>query len=62
MIQDILSPEKHINRIYGSTYNLANIRVALNYAEKEMLVKIITNMKYPKLEYAAVIWSSQKKN
>ena len=35
MIQDTLSPEKHINRIFGATYNLlANIRVAFNYLDR----------------------------
>ncbi len=62
IIQDTLSPEKHINGIFGSTYNLlANIRVAFNYLDKEMMKKIITHMIRPKLEYAAVVWSPHKK-
>ena len=61
MIQDTLSPEKHINGIFRSTYNLlANIRVAFNYLDKEMMKKIITSIIRPKLEYAAVVWSPHK--
>ena len=62
MIQDTLSPEKHINNIFGSTYSLlANIRVAFNHLDKEMMKKIITSIVRPKLEYAAVVWSPHKK-
>ena len=62
MIQDTLSPEKHINGLFGSTYNLlTNIRVAFNYMDKEMMKKIITSMVRPKLEYAAVVWAPHQK-
>ena len=56
--QDTLSPEKHINRIFGQAYGtLQNIRVAFQYMDKGMMKKIITTMIRPKLEYAAVTWS-----
>ena len=46
--------------VLKSTYNLlANIRVAFSYLDKE-LKKIITSIMCPKLEYAAVIWSTQE--
>ena len=45
VMQDNLSPEKHINKIFGETYNmLRNIRVAFHYMCKEMMKKIITTM------------------
>ena len=57
-ILDSLSPEKHINRIYGSTYSmLINIRVAFTYMDNEMMRKIISTMIRPRLEYAATVWS-----
>ena len=40
---------------------LANIRVAFNYLDKEIMKKIITHMICPKLEYAVVVWSPHKK-
>ena len=64
IIQDTLSPERHINNIFGSTYNLlSNIRVAFNYLDKDniMMKKIITGMVRPKMEYAAVVWAPHKK-
>ncbi len=62
VVQDTLSPEKHINGIFASTYRtLANIRVAFSYMDTNMMKKIITSMIRPKIEYAAVIWSPYKK-
>ena len=62
VIQDTLSPERHINGIFGSTYHLlTNIRVAFHYMDKEMMKNIITSMVRPKLEYAAVVWAPHKK-
>lgn len=62
MIQDTLSPERHIKGIFGSTYNLlTNIRIAFSYMDKEMMKNIITSMVRPKLEYAAVVWAPHKK-
>ena len=56
IIQDTLSPERHINGIFGSTYGLlTNIRVAFHYLDTIMMNKIITTMIRPKLEYAAVV-------
>ena len=56
--QDTLSPEKHINRLFGQAYGtLQNIKVAFHYMDKDMMKKIITTMIRPKLEYAAVAWS-----
>ena len=62
VVQDTLSPEKHINGIFASTYRtLANIRVAFSYMDTNMMKKIITSIIRPKIEYAAVIWSPYKK-
>ena len=62
MIQDTLSPVKHIKGIFGSTYNLlTNIRVAFSYMDKQMMKNIIASIIRPKLEYAAVVWAPHKK-
>ena len=62
VIQDNLSPEKHINRIFGDTYRmLRNIRVAFHFLDKDMMKKIITTMIRPKLEYAETVWSPHMK-
>ena len=62
VIQDTLSPERHINQIFGSTYRtLINIRVAFHYMDKEMMKKILTSMIRLRLEYAAVVWSPNAK-
>ena len=62
VIQDNLSLEKHINRIFGDTFMmLRNIRMAFDFLDKDMLRKIKTTMIKPKLEYAEVIWSPHKK-
>jgi len=62
VIQDNLSPEKHINKIFGETYRmLRNIRVAFHFLDKNMMKKIITTMIRPKLEYAEIVWSPHKK-
>ena len=62
LIQDNLSPEKHIDKIFGDTYRmLRNIRVAFYFLDKEMMRKIIMTMIRPKLEYAAIVWSPYKK-
>ena len=38
VIQDTLSPEWHINQLFGSTYRiLSNIRVAFHYMVKDMM-------------------------
>ena len=63
VMQNNLSPEKHINKIIGETYNmLRNIRAAFHYMDKEMMKKIIIIMVRPKMEYAAIVWSPHKKN
>ena len=62
VIQDTLSPEQHINQIFGSTYRtLTNIRVAFHFTDKDMMKKILTSMIRPRLEYAAVVWSPHAK-
>ena len=62
MVQDTLTPERHINMVCGSTRKmLMNIRVAFHYLDKDMMNKIIATMIRPKLEYAAVVWSPNKK-
>ena len=61
-MQDNLSPEKHINKIFRETYNmLRNITVAFHYMDTEMMKKIIITMIRPKMEYAAIVWSPHKK-
>ena len=60
-ITDNLSPEKHINKITGDTYQLLrNIRTAFKYLDEEMFNKLITSLIRPKLEYALVVWSPHK--
>ena len=62
VIQDNLSPEKHIYRIFGDTFRmLRNIWMTFHFLDKDMMRKIITTMIRPKLEYAEVIWSPYKK-
>ena len=62
VIQDTLSPERHINQLFGSTYRmLTNIRVAFHYMDKDVMKKILTSMVCPKLEYAAVVLSPKAK-
>ena len=62
IVSDNLSPEKHINKIVGETYNLLrNIRVAFTYMDEDMVRKLIVSMIRPKLEYAATVWSPSKK-
>ena len=57
-----MSPEKHINKITGDTYQLLrNIKMVLKYLDEEMINKLITTLIQPKLEYATVIWLPQKK-
>ena len=63
VLQDNLSPEKHMNIIFGYTFRmLRNIFMAFHFLEKNMMRKIITTMIRPKLEYAEVIWFLHKKN
>ena len=62
VIQDNLSPEKHINRIFGDIIKmLRNIRMAFHFLDKDMRRKVMPTMIRPKLEYAELIWSPQKK-
>ncbi len=57
VIQEDLSPEKHINNIFGNAYRmLRNLRTAFNYMDKNMMRIILTTMIKPKLEYAMVVW------
>ena len=61
VIQDNLSAEKHINRIFGDIFMmLRNIRMAYHFLDKDMR-KIIITMIRPELEYVEVIWSTYKK-
>ena len=61
-IQNNLSPEKHINRIFGKTYSmLQSIGLSFNYLDENMMKKILTTLIRPQLEYAAVIWSPHMK-
>lgn len=54
-----LLPEKYLNKIIGETYNLLrnSIGVAFVYLDEDMIRIIIVAVIYPKLEYAAVVWS-----
>ena len=53
-----LSPEKHIKKVTGDTYNLLrNIRDAFAYLDEDMMRKIFVTLIRPKLEYAVVVWS-----
>ena len=61
-IQDNLSPENHIDRIFGNTFMiLRNIRMAFHFLDKDIMRKIITSMVRPKIKYAEVIWFPHKK-
>ena len=58
MYAESLSPEKHLNKVLGETYNLLrNIRVAFAYLDEDMIRMIFVTLIHPKLEYAAVGWS-----
>ena len=62
IIQNTLSPEKHINKVFGKTYNmLQNIGLAFHYLDEGMMNKIICTLIRPQLEYAACIWSPHMK-
>ncbi|MPC81401.1 hypothetical protein E2C01_076015 [Portunus trituberculatus] len=42
IIQDTLTPERHNNGLFASTYKtLSNMRVAFSYMDKSMMKKII---------------------
>ena len=61
-IQDNLSPERHINKLFGESYKmLQNIGMAFHYMNKDMMKKIIVTLIRPKLEYASVVWSPHRK-
>ena len=63
VIRDNLSPEKHIDRIFGDIFMmLRNIQMAFHFLDKDIMRKILTSMVRSKLEYAEVIWSLHKKN
>ena len=62
IVQNNLSPEKHINGIFGKTYSmLQSIGLAFNYLDENMMRKILTTLIRPQLEYASVIWSPYMK-
>ena len=62
VIQDNLSPEKHIDIIFGDTFMiLRSTRMAFHFLDKDMMKIIITSIIRRKLEYAEVIWSPHKK-
>ena len=52
VIQDNLSTEKHLDRMFGDTFRmLRNIWMAFHFLDKDMMRKTITTMIRPKLEY-----------
>ncbi len=60
-MQDTLSPEVHISKLFEETYKmLLNKKTSFNFMDKEMR-KIITAMIRPKLEYATVVLPHKKK-
>ena len=62
ILQNILSPEKHIDKIFGDIFMmLRNLLTAFYFLEKDMMRKIIKLIIIPKLEYAEVLWSPHKK-
>ena len=62
IIQNDLSPEKHVNKIFGKTYKmLQNIGLAFYYLDEGMMRKILVTLIRPQMEYAAVIWSPHMK-
>ncbi len=61
-LQDTLSSEKHINKLFEETYKmLQNIKTSFNFMEKEMMRKIKATMIRSKLEYTSVMWLPHKK-
>lgn len=62
IIQDTLTPEKHINEMFGETYSLLqNISAVFHYLDGNMMKKIMTTLVRPRLEHAAAIWSPHRK-
>ena len=58
LITKEMSPNKHINKIVGETYNLLrNITIAFTYIDEDMVKKLLASLIRPRLEYAAVLWS-----
>ena len=56
IVQDDLSPRKHISNVVGGTYRLiTKIKTAFIYMDEEMLRKLIVSMIGPQLEYAALV-------
>lgn len=61
IVQDNLSPDKHINIVVGYAYSLLkNIRTAFVYMDEDILKKLTVTMIYPKHEHAVVVWSLYK--
>ena len=61
VIKDNLSPEKHIDIIFGDTFTLLrDVQMTFHILDKDMMRKIITSMIRRKLVYAEVIWSPHK--
>ena len=59
---DNLSPQNHINKITGETYNLLRkMRMAVTYLDRDRIRKLIALLLRPRLEHTAVIWSLHKK-
>ncbi len=61
VVQDDLSPEKHLNTIFGNAYGMfRNIWMTFHFIDKHMM-KILSTMIRQKLEYAEAVWSPYKK-
>ena len=44
VIQDTLSPDRHINQLFGSTYRMLTSIETFHYMNKHMMKKILTSM------------------
>ena len=62
IVQDDLSPRKHISKVVGGTYRLiTKIKTPFTYMDEEMLRKLIVSMIGQQLEHVTLVWSQHKK-
>ena len=61
IVQDDLSPRKHISKVVGGTYrHITKIKTAFTYMDEKMLKKLIVSMIRLQLEYVTLVWSPHK--